>query len=267
MIKVDTYRAVAEAEASMDGQSRYMGGGTLVMRDLNYGSYGFERLVRCTDPRLNSVRRDRGRIVIGAGLTMAECAENRDLAFLAAPAMGVGGPAVRNMATVGGNLFAPPPFGDFATAMLALDARVRTAGGEELGIEALLASRRTFRRIVTEIEFLPPPRGGFRFRKVSRVKPKGVSVLSICALLPQSGGRIRGARIAFNGMGATPLRATGSEAALEGRPLDRNGIAPALDAALQGLSPADDELATSWYRRTVAPVYLRRMLLERSHAY
>ena len=33
--------------------------------------------------------------------------------------------AVRNMATVGGNLFSPPRGGDVATALLALDARGR----------------------------------------------------------------------------------------------------------------------------------------------
>ena len=31
--------------------------------------------------------------------------------------------SVRNLATVGGNLFTPPPGGDVAVALLALDAR------------------------------------------------------------------------------------------------------------------------------------------------
>ena len=43
---------------------------------------------------------------------------------LAKAARAVGGPAIRNMATVGGNLFAPAPYGDFAVALLALDATV-----------------------------------------------------------------------------------------------------------------------------------------------
>ena len=40
-----------------------------------------------------------------------------------------GGPAIRNMATVGGNLFAPYPFGDFAAALLALEAIVTVQSG------------------------------------------------------------------------------------------------------------------------------------------
>ena len=36
--------------------------------------------------------------------------------------------SIRNMGTVGGNLFTPPPGGDVAVALLALDARARLAG-------------------------------------------------------------------------------------------------------------------------------------------
>ena len=55
------------------------------------------------------------------------------LAFLKPVAKSIGGPAIRNMATVGGNLFARYPYGDFAVALLALDAesspRTRRAPG------------------------------------------------------------------------------------------------------------------------------------------
>ncbi len=267
MITVDTYSSLDEAASGMDSHSCFMGGGTLIMRDLNYGRQAFRRLVRCTDPQLRTIRNERGRIVIGAAATMSDVIENRDLEFLAPVAAAVGGPAIRNMATVGGNLFAPAPFGDFATALLALDARIRMSSGQETGMAALLSSRQDSRSIVTAIDIAPPPRGRFRFHKVSRVKPKGVSVLSICAVLPMNGGRLSGVRVAFNGMGSTPLRAPAAEAALEGKPLDRNGIGPALEVVLQDLQPVDDELATAWYRRTVAPVYLRRLLLERSRAW
>ena len=60
---------------------------------------------------------------------MAQIIANRELAFLHPVARAVGGPAIRNMATVGGNLFAPSPYGDFTAALLALDATRRDAGG------------------------------------------------------------------------------------------------------------------------------------------
>ena len=56
---------------------------------------------------------------------MAAIARHPDLAALARAARAVGGPAIRNMATVGGNLFAPTPYGDFAVALLALGCNGR----------------------------------------------------------------------------------------------------------------------------------------------
>ena len=61
-------------------------------------------------------------------------------------------------------------------------------------------------------------------------------------------------------MGATALRAKSAERALEGRPLDAAAISAAANAALEGLSPVDDALASAWYRREVAGVQLRRLL-------
>ncbi len=48
------------------------------------------------------------------------------------------------MGTVGGNLFAPTPFGDFTVALLALDATVSVQGGygaRDVPIEEFLAGR------------------------------------------------------------------------------------------------------------------------------
>ena len=52
-----------------------------------------------------------------------------------------------------------------------------------------------------------------------------------------------------------------AERALRDRTLDPAGIEGALAACLDGLAPADDALASEWYRREVAPVHLRRLLL------
>ncbi len=113
-------------------------------------------------------------------------------------------------------------------------------------------------RIVRAVS-VPRPQdpSAFRFLKVSRVKPKGIAVMSIAAHLPRSGG----ARVAFGNMGPTPLRAKGVERALEGARLDEAGIGRALAAACEGLQPATDAIASEWYRREVAPVHLKRLLL------
>src|SRR6185295_7787120 len=105
-----------------------------------------------------------------------------------------GGPAVRNMATVGGNLFAWSPYGDFAVALLALDAVVTTEDAESehtAGMEDFLAGRgRKAPRIVRGVSFDLPPHGAFRFAKAIRRKPHGAAMVAIAAVLPVTGGKV-----------------------------------------------------------------------------
>jgi xanthine dehydrogenase small subunit len=103
----------------------------------------------------------------------------------------------------------------------------------------------------------------FRFRKVARVKPKGVSVLSIAASLPAVGGRVSNPRIAYGAMAPTAIHAKAAERALEGRTLDESGVSAAVAAAAEGTSPATDAISSAWYRREVVGVHLRRLLLGR----
>lgn len=261
MLAVETVDTIEEAAQAVGERSRFMAGGTLLMIGVNYGSQRFDRIVRTHDPRLHEIRVAGERIHIGAGVTMAMVAASRDLAFLASVARSVGGPAIRNMATVGGNLFAPHPYGDFTTALLALDATIVWADGREEPIETVLQDRRQSTGLVAAVS-VPRPQGDeFRFLKVSRVKPKGASVMALAAWLPKTAGRLDNVRVAFGAMGPTALRAKACEAALNGTNLDERSIEPALQAATEGLSPLDDPLASGWYRREVAPVHLKRLLL------
>lgn len=266
-VTVKTFATSGEAAAllSADRSARYLGGGTLVMRALNEGDLSIGTVVRATDRALTRVDLSSGRIVLGAGVTFARILAQRDLAFLHPAARSIGGPAVRNMGTVGGNLFAPAPFGDFTVALLALDATISFQGGlgpREVPVEEFLQSRdRQAGALVLSIS-LPRPASpeAFRYRKVARIKPKGGAVITLAAHVPASGGRVSGARIALGSMAATPIRARAAERAIEGRPLDADSIRAAATAAAEGASPADNALASAWYRREVVGVHLRRLL-------
>jgi len=261
-LALQTFSTVKDANVALKSQgSRYLGGGTLMVRAANEGDVSISGLVRSTDPALSAIEFSGGKVRIGASVTMAAIASHPDLVPLAKAARAVGGPAIRNMATVGGNLFAPAPYGDFAVALLALDAKVSTDDGE-MPIETFLAGRDDNPAIVISVSFTPPKAEGFRFLKVSRVKPKGVSVLSIAAVLEQApDGTVASARIALGCMADRPMRARATEKALLGRTLDPDGIAPALASAGDGTSPITDPIASAWYRKEVLPVHLGRLLL------
>jgi len=266
-VTVKTFASSGETAAALsaDHGSRYFGGGTLVMRALNEGDISISTIVRANDPALKRIDATGSRVTIGAGVTFARILAERELAFLHAPARSIGGPAVRNMGTVGGNLFAPSPYGDFTVALLALDAVVSLQGGfgvREVAIEEFLQSReRQAGTLVLSVTCQKPfSPEAFRYRKIARIKPKGGSVITLAAHLPVSSGRVLGARIALGSMAPIQIRAKAAERALEGRPLDASSIAAAASAALEGTSPTDTALASAWYRREIVGVHLRRLL-------
>lgn len=268
-VRVESYERMEDAARALASNraARFLGGGTLVMRAVNEGDQSFDTIVRASDSRFREIRLEGDAVWIGAGVTMSAIARSRDTAFLAPAAQIVGGPAVRNMATVGGNLFATAPYGDFATALLALGAAVSVVGqaGRGVPVDDFLRDRDRQQGTLVHAVSVPRPRdpAAFRFLKVSRVKPKGVALLSIAALLPQLGGRIQGARVAYGAMGPVPLRATAVERALEGQPLDAQTIERAAGVATEGIDPLTDPIASAWYRREVAGVHLRRLLTAR----
>lgn len=260
-LALQTFATVKEAAGALGAkEARYLGGGTLTVRAANEGDLSFSRYVRVTDPALSAIEVSGGRCRLGASVTMARIARHPELAGIARAARAVGGPAIRNMATVGGNLFAPAPYGDFAVALLALGAAVEI-DGRDIGIEAFLAARESHAgSIVTAVSFALPGEG-FRFLKVSRVKPKGISVLSIAAVIEESGGKIAAARVAYGCMADRPMRAKAVEEKLRGQPRSKEGIAAALAVAGEGTSPITDAIASAWYRGEVLPVHLGRLLL------
>jgi xanthine dehydrogenase small subunit len=266
------YRNVSELSAaaallSAHSGARLLGGGTLLVRRVNEGDTSIDTYVRLRDARLLLLDAVGETVRLGAGVTMAWIAREPALTFLAPVARAIGGPAVRAAATAGGNLFAPSPYGDFGVALLALDAVISvegTRGASELPVEAFFAARDNLAAgsIVTAVTFRRPPDGAFRYLKVSRVKPKGAAVLSIAAMVNRTSGTVTEARIALGAMAKTPIRSHGAENALTGSALTAESIERAVAAAAEETSPATDAIASGWYRKTVLPVHLRRLLLD-----
>lgn len=260
-LTLQTYPTVTAANAALASGGRYLGGGTLAVRAANEGELSFDTLVRATDPQLTAIDISGSNVRLGASVTMAAVARHKGLGAIAQAARAVGGPAIRNMATIGGNLFAPAPYGDFAVALLALGAIVEM-DGETIDIDQFLLVREKLKGIVTGVRVTLPADGAFRFLKVSRIKPKGVSVLSIGAVIERDGGgMVTSARIALGCMAGRPIRAKKAEDALIGAKLNGDGVANAVAAVADGVQPITDPIASEWYRREVLPVHFRRLLL------
>ena len=258
IVRAESVGQAASVLAGDDG-ARFLGGGTFLVRALTAGDPSIRKLVLMEG--LGGVAVG-DTVTIGSAATMATVASAPGLAFLAPVAESIGGPALRTMATVGGNLFARSPYGDFTVALLALGAEVvrATAAGETTeDLESFLA-RDEPRGVVRVVQFARPGEGAFRYLKVTRKHPHGASVLSLAALLPVADGKLANVRVAYGAMAKRPMRARAVEAALEGRALDAGSIAAAVAVAAEGTAPEDDPQASAWYRREVVGVHLGRLL-------
>ena len=260
---VDAARHASAIQAVEKG-ARIIGGGTLILHHVNAGDIAIDMLVCLDKLGLDQIQVLKTRVKLGAMVTMADIIAHPDLGFLAPVARGIGGPAIRAMATIGGNLFAPSPYGDMSVALLALDASITLETLDEkltLPIEDFLKRRKKLQgAVVTEISFARPAAGTFLYAKVIRRKPVSAAVLSIAALLPRRGKLVAKPRIAYGAMAPTAIRAKAVEAAIDGKALDAATIAAATKVAAKGCTPQTDAYASDWYRSEILPVHLARLL-------
>ncbi|RVD39283.1 xanthine dehydrogenase family protein subunit M, partial [Mesorhizobium sp. M4A.F.Ca.ET.020.02.1.1] len=76
-LALQTFPTVKDANAALQAVgTRYLGGGTLVVRAANEGDVSVTRLVRATEPSLSTITVSNGRAVLGASVTMAAIARH-----------------------------------------------------------------------------------------------------------------------------------------------------------------------------------------------
>jgi CO/xanthine dehydrogenase FAD-binding subunit len=221
-----------QAVAELASDVAVMGGGTTVMPAAHAGSLEAERVVGLARAGLDKIERDGGRTTIGAMTPLAALD-----GALAEPARAIGGPALRNMATIGGNLVVG---GDVAVALLALGAEVRTSD-RTIPIDEFWSSFRPGEEIVTAVAFDDDPDSVYL--RLARRAANSPAVVSVA---------VSRGRVALGGVAPHPVRSPGAEA----------GDAA---AAAQEIDPPSDAIASAWYRRRMTELFVRRAL-EESHA-
>jgi CO/xanthine dehydrogenase FAD-binding subunit len=229
-----------------------VGGGTIVMPEINYGRLRRARVLFLHRAGLGGIRRNGSTMTIGATTALTELESAPEP--LATMARHVADVEIRAQGTLGGNVCAPPggdhPRGDLQAALIALGAQVRSsgAGGERTEpVEDFLAGDGP--RLVLEVELDRPRRAGHA--SVRRPHAHSYTILAVC--VAETAG---GVRVGITGGGPHGVRARGVEQALA------DGASPA-DAAARidsDVRPADDALASAWYRARMLPVLVTRAL-------
>ncbi|WP_078789945.1 FAD binding domain-containing protein [Trichlorobacter thiogenes] len=256
-------------------EARIMAGGTDLLVALRHGPQDTRPII-CLE-RIEELRRidelPDNSVSIGAAVTFGSIVRSPLLkarySLLTQAASTVGGPAIRNMASIGGNIVTASPAADSLPALYLLDAQLElrsTTGSRTMAIaEFMLGPRRTLLQpgeIISRI-ILPPAQDWSiqLFEKVGRRKSLAIAVASLAAMLRLAAdGTVVEARFAWGSVGPTVLRCPAAEALLKGQPLSEAVLTEAAALVQDAVSPIDDIRASADYRRTVAGNLLLRLV-------
>ena len=245
-----------------------MAGGTVAMPLINEGISLPAMVMGLRRAGLDRIEREGDHLVIGATATLTALTALPDAPLLAEAARHTASWAVRNLGTVGGNLFTPPPGGDVAAALLALDAQVEIvgpAGARSLTLAELWTGFMTTALAPDElvVRIIVPIRPGrHAFIKLGRKSANTPAVVTVAVHAVMDGELVREPRVVLGAAGPYPMRSAGAEAAIAGRELVPAVIAAAAAAAVEDAEPFSDSVASDWYRRRMVGVVVERALAQ-----
>jgi carbon-monoxide dehydrogenase medium subunit len=219
---------------------------------------------------LKRITREEDALVIGALVRHAEAERSDEIArhapLIARALPHIAHPAIRNRGTIGGSIAFADPAAELPACLLALGGEVEIANAS--GTRRVKADdffRGLFETalgpddVLTAIR-VPVARADSRHGFAELARRHGdYALVGLAAAAQADGAALRDVRLAFFGVGATPVRARNAEAA----------IARGEDAvaALAGdLDPHTDVQASAATRRHLAGVLLRRVAAQLAEA-
>ncbi len=267
----DALRALQETPAPV----RVVAGGTDLLLELQQGKHApVHTLIDVSAiPEMRGIEIRDERLFIGAAEPVNNVAASplvREHAqALSEAAALIGGPQVRNVATLGGNVAHALPAADGAIALAALDAVaeiVSPAGIRRAPLPSLYRGvmQNTLAADEVLLGFSLPLKGAGEasaFRRVMRPQGVAVAILNMAVWLRREGTRLADARVVVGPSGPVIRRMTDAEEVLRGQPLTEETIRRAHEAILSQASfRTSRHRATKEYRQRVAGVLLREAL-------
>jgi CO/xanthine dehydrogenase FAD-binding subunit len=208
---------------------------------------------------------------LGAATTLTALIEHpvvaAELPALPFAARYMGSPAIRNLATVGGNLCNASPAADLPPVLLALDAVVGLAGPQG---ERRLALDRFFRgpgrpalepgELLAWVEVPRRPGWTVRYERLDVRRAMDIAIVGVALGLGGGAARPTAARVALGAVAPTPVRVPEAEAVLAADGLVPAAIERAAELAAAAARPISDVRATAGYRRDMVAALVRRGL-------
>ncbi len=281
-MKIENYSAptsIAEAvQLLQHGEATIVAGGTDLTPQTEAGVREFAatliNIQRIEEMRGISV--SNGRYRIGGLTTVTDILESEllaaDVPVLVEAADHFASPQIRNASSLAGNLCNASPAGDMVIPLLLLDAEAELVSWSDGSVSTrsvplsdfFTGPGRTVMKadeLMTAVEFAQPGEGYVAAFIKSGPRPAlEISTVSMGVAGVVKAGVIHGVRVSIGAVAPIPLRARETEAALEGNKLDEALFELAAETASGEVKPIDDVRASSWYRKHLTGVYIRRAL-------
>ena len=178
----------------------------------------------------------------------------------------IGAAQIQQRGTLGGNIANASPAGDTLPVLLAADASIVIGSSRDereiAAAEFWTAYRQTalaHDELVVRVRIPLAKDREMRFRKVGTRRAQSISKVML-AVAWRGGEPWTGVRVALGSVAATPIRASATEAALEGASPTPETADRAAETLANELAPIDDVRATAGYRRVVAARILHRVV-------
>ena len=217
---------------------------------------------------LDGIASKNGKVEIGA-LTRHVQAERSDVIAQQAPLLAraiphIGHLAIRNRGTVGGSIAYADPAAELPACLLALGGEVEIAGPKgkrtvkaDDFFKGLFDTALGPQNLLTAIR-VPAATAEARVGFSELARRRGdYAIVGLAAGARADGKGLADVRLAFFGVGSTPMRARKAETALTGGAIDDKRIDAAI-AAIE-LEPPDDLQATGAVKKHLAGVLLKRV--------
>ncbi|MDF2610571.1 MAG: xanthine dehydrogenase family protein subunit [Lachnospiraceae bacterium] len=245
----------------------YAGGTDLMVRKDESNVYLFLDQIK----ELQEVREDNDNIYIGAACIYSDLLHNKIIPEILKMAIhAIASPAIRNAATIGGNIGNASPAGDTLPVLYVLNAKlkIRTMDSvDEVPMEDfILGPKRTTltRDAIIEEIIIPKKRGAYPFyyQKIGARKADAISKLSFAGVFLMEDGIISDIACAFGAVGPTVIRDKSIEHILLGKTIEEAGnIADnVIEQYAAILHPIDDQRSTAVYRKKVCLNLLKDFL-------
>ena len=256
---------------------KIIAGGTDVLIRMHGGAHSEAELLSLRSiPGMDEISRlEDGTISIGAMVTFAQLFRNdiinKYLPVLSEAAVSVGGPQIRNMATIGGNICNGAVSADSATTMLAYDAALKLTGpaGTRIiqvgdfyagpGKVHLLPGEILTNILISEDSY---QKTSGCYIKYSSRKAMDLAILGVSVVCKTEGGKFSDVRIALGVAAPTPIRCTEAETFARGRGITLETMKEIGKYTVKSSKARDSWRASKAYREHLIEILTVRALKE-----